>query len=222
MKWEEVFEQPKYAVLDFETSGLNPELDHIIEVGLLESETEGEYEDMHIISWVVNPNFPNPFHVTNEIILLTGITDTQITNGADPKELLPSLMQRVRWSPVWGHNLLRFDLPFINGACKRSCTIPPSKKTWFDTAAIFKAYRLSLPDQKWTQEPHILDELEDYNTFYDWGVMVLSKPIKGLYYNLPYTCETLGVDVSLVRFHRAGGDVFATYKVREALKKLVL
>lgn len=74
------------------------------------------------ISWVVNPNFPNPFHVTA----------AEISNGADPNELFPSFMARMRFLPIWGHNIVRFDTLFIDEECKRTCTIPPPKESWFD------------------------------------------------------------------------------------------
>ena len=220
MNWESVFNQTDpYSVIDFETSGLSPELDHIIEIGLLEIRNNSP---MAPISWVVNPNFPEPFHVTEEITRLTGITETEISYGADPKELFPSFIERIRWNKVWGHNLLRFDSLFIDEECKRTCTIPPPKETWFDTAAIFKAYRLTLPDQKWKQEPNVLDELEDYPNFYEWGMYILSKPIKGLYYNLPFCCETLDINTSGTQFHRAGIDVAMTYVVRAKLAEIIL
>lgn len=219
MNWEDVFGPKNSSIMDFETSGLNESLDHIIEIGLIEV-----CNDMPnaAISWVINPNFPEPFHVTSEITMLTGITDTEITGGADPKELFPSFIQRIRWDPIWGHNVNRFDTLFTNEECRRMCNIPPPKEMWYDTAAIFKAYRLSLPDQKWTQEPTILRQIEDYDIFYDYATYILNKPIRGLYYNLPYCCETLGIDTSDIRFHRAVGDTKATYRVREALKPLIL
>jgi len=219
MNWNDVFAPKDSSVFDFETSGLDESLDHVIEVGLLEIRNNLPRAP---ISWVVNPNFPHAFHITTEVTMLTGITDTEITYGADPRELFPSFINRIRWLPVWGHNIIRFDCVFIDGECRRMCTIPPPKSSWFDTAAIFKAWRLSLPDQKWTQEPNILNEIEEYETFYDYGMMVLGKRIKGLYYNLPYCCETLGIDTSDIKFHRAGADCIATYRVREALKKLIL
>lgn len=218
MNWSEVF-APDYSVFDFETSGLSEELDHIIEIGLLEVRNNSP---RMAVSWVVNPNFPQPFHVTNEITVRTGITDTELTYGADPRELFPSFMERIRWQPIWGHNILRFDMPFINEECKRMCTIPPPKSSWFDTAAIFKAWQLSLPDQKWAQEPTILQQIGEYETFYDYGVMILAKRTKGLYYNLPHCCETLNIDVSDIKFHRAGADVTATYRVRSALASIIL
>lgn len=219
MNWNDVFNQPVFSIIDFETSGLSPEVDYIIEAGLLEARDDRRND---ALSWIINPNFPNPFHITQEVTLLTGINDTKISNGADGSVFFPSLLQRIKWNPVWGHNLSRFDSFFIAEECKRTCTIPPSKKTWYDTAAVFKAYRLTLPDQKWKQEPHALEELEDYPTFYDWVMYILSKPIKGLYYNLPFCCKNLGIDTTLLRFHRAGADVIATDKVREALKKIIL
>lgn len=217
--WTEVFAPQDSSIIDFETSGLSETLDHIIEIGLLEIRDDTPQTP---ISWVVNPNFPEPFHVIEEITRLTGITETEIQYGADPRELFPSFIDRIRWNKVWGHNIIRFDALFIDEECKRTCTIPPPKETWFDTASIFKAMRLTLPDQKWKQEPHILDELEDYPNFYEWGMMILEKRIKGLYYNLPFACETLSIDTSDIRFHRAGGDVIATYRVREALKRIIL
>lgn len=239
VKWTDVLNQSGMAFIDFETSGLKPDIDHIIETGLLEVTNDtpstkwrdnpdsgmqeisnGSFASS--ISWIINPNFPDPFHITTEVSALTGITDTEIGYGADGRVFFPSLFERIRWTPVWGHNLLRFDYAFIEEECRRLCLIPPPKKTWFDTAAIFKAWRLTLPDQKWRQEPDVLNELENYDTFYEWGLYILSKPIKGLYYNLPFCCETLGVDTTRIRFHRAGGDVLATYRVRNALKKLIL
>ena len=219
MNWTEVFAPADSSIIDFETSGLNETLDYIIEAGLLEVRNNLPGEP---ISWVVNPNFPDAFHVTTEVTILTGITDTQITYGADPRELFPSFINRIRWVPIWGHNIIRFDCKFIDGECRRMCTIPPPKSAWFDTAATFKAWRLSLPDQKWTQEPDILDELEDYPNFYEWGMYVLSKPIKGLFYNLPFACETLQIDTSDLKWHRAGADCVGTYRLREALKKVIL
>jgi len=219
MNWEDVFAPQNSSIIDFETSGLNEALDHIIEIGLLEVRNNSPNAP---ISWVINPDFPEPFHVTTEITMLTGITDTEITGGADPRELFPSFIQRIRWTPIWGHNVTRFDFLFTSEECRRMCNIPPPKEMWFDTAAVFKAYRLSLPGQKWTQEPTILRQIEEYATFYDYATYILNKPVKGLFYNLPYCCETLGVDTSDVRFHRAGGDVMATYRVMEALKQIIL
>lgn len=219
MNWGEVFNQPNLSIIDFETSGLKPEIDYIIENGLLEVKNDVPQSP---ISWVVNPNYPEPFHIPAEVTALTGITDTEITYGADPREIFPSFMDRIRWWPIWGHNLLRFDYLFIDEECKRSCTIPPPKKIWFDTAAIFKAWQLTLPNKQWKQEPNALNEIEDYSTFYDYGMHILDKRIRGLKYNLGFCCETLNIDTTGLRFHRAGSDVTATYRVKEALEHVIL
>jgi len=219
MNWTDVFSQGNFSIIDFETSGLSEKLDYIIEVGLLEIRDDIPSTP---ISWTVNPLFPAPFHLTDEITTITGITETEISFGADPKELFPSFIDRIRWFPCWGHNICRFDALFIDEECRRACTIPPPKSTWFDTAAIFKAWQLSLTGKPWTREPYILDEIEDYDTFYDYGMMILEKRIRGLKYNLPFCCETLNIDTSDITFHRAGADVSATYRVREALKKIIL
>ncbi len=124
MNWESVFNQGNFSVFDFETSGLSESLDHVIEVGLLEVRNDSPKEP---ISWVVNPNYPEPFHVPTEVTSMTGISDTQIMYGADPRELFPSFIDRIRWVPAWGHNIIRFDTMFIDEECRRICTIPPPK-----------------------------------------------------------------------------------------------
>jgi len=219
MNWKDVF-MDSYTVYDLETSGLKPEVaDRIIEVGILEVNNNVPSQPL---SWIINPLYPDPFHIPTEVTMITGITDTAISYGADGKEFLPSLMNRLRFKDLLGHNIIRFDDNFLEHECKRICILSPPKANLYDTASIFKAWQLSLPDQKWTQEPNILNEIEEYDTFYEYGAYILNKPIKGLYYNLPYCCETLSIDTSDIKFHRAGGDVVATYRVREKLKELIL
>jgi len=217
--WEEVFTD-SYVIYDTETSGLHPEEgDRIIEAGIMEVD---DNVVRSVSNWIINPLFPEPFHIPDKVVELTGINDTELSYGADPKEFYPSLMNRLRFKHIWGHNIIRFDQIMLDEECKRLCILSLPKQNLFDSAAIFKAWQLSLPDKPWTREPYILDKLEDYDTFYDWGTMVLEKRIRGLKYNLGFCCETLGVDVSDIRFHRAGNDVTATYRLINALKKIIL
>lgn len=219
MDWKQVFSD-SYTILDLETSGLHPESgDRIIEVGILEVNDNIPSKPL---SWIINPSYPHPFHIPTEVTILTGISDTQISYGADGKEFYPSLMNRLFGRSVVGHNVLRFDSDFLSSECERLCILPPANKDWIDTASIFKGMRLSESGHSWAQEPNILEDLANYNTFWDYGTMILEKRIKKLYYNLPYCCETLGIDTSDIKFHRAGGDVTATYRVREKLKELIL
>ena len=219
MNWNDVF-MSDYIVYDLETSGLKPEAgDRIIEFGILGVDDDNPSEPL---SWLINPSYPGNFHIPTEVTVMTGINDTEISYGADGSELIPSMMDRFRFKDLVGHNIVKFDDLFLEDECKRLCILSPDKSSLYDTAAMFKAVQLSKPDQTWTQEPHILEEIVNYDTFYDYAMYILSKPIKGLYYNLPHCCEVLGIDTTDIKFHRAGGDTLATYRVREALKDLIL
>ncbi|GAH70140.1 unnamed protein product, partial [marine sediment metagenome] len=56
MKIEDCFPDD-YVVVDMETSGLNPYLDRVLEVGVLV--VRGREISLPAFSWVLNPNFPD-------------------------------------------------------------------------------------------------------------------------------------------------------------------
>ena len=220
MEWKDVFTD-SYIVLDTESSGLHPDKgDRIIEVGLITIRDHKPVGDA--IGWVINPVFPDSFHLQPEIVELTGYTDTVIEYGADPKEFYPSLMNRLFGERIWAHNGNRFDLPFLEAECRRVCAITPPKQNWYDSAAVFKAWQLSLPDKPWTREPYILDELANYDTFYDYANYILEKRIRGLKYNVAFACETLKIDISDLKLHRAHTDVVAEYRLLEKMREIIL
>lgn len=189
-----------YVVLDFETSGLEPGLDSIIEVGLLF--VTGNV-DAKPLSWVVNPNYPNPFTIPQEVVEITGITSDAVGRGADPSVFYPSLIRLLGDTSIWGHNSSQFDKAFLEYECRRLCIIPPKEENWYDTAAIYKANKMN-----------ILDEIEYYTMFQQFADYVLSKKVKGLYYNLHHVCEDLGVYTGdIPKWHRAGADVLGTMRV---------
>lgn len=81
---------------------------------------------------------------------------------------------------------------------------------FIDSAAIFKAWRMD-----------ILDWLNN-KTFFEFANKVLEKRAYGVYFNLNFCCETLAINTSDLKAHRAGADVVMTYRVIEALRKLLL
>jgi len=189
-----------YVVLDFETSGLTPGMDSIIEVGLLFVVDDVEAA---AVSWVVNPNYPNPFNIPREVVELTGITSEDVGKGADPAVFYPSLIRLLGDFKIWGHNSSQFDKPFLEYECSRLCIIPPKEENWYDTAAVYKAKKMD-----------IIDELEYYSVFQQFADYVLGQRVKGLYYNLNHVCEDLGVYTGDIKgWHRAGADVTGTMRV---------
>ncbi len=91
---------------DLETSGLDPSLDAIIEIGAVRfrgDRIDGEWSSL------VNPGRP----LTPFITELTGITDAMLATAPRITELLSDLEAFVGDEPILGHNI-GFDLSFMN------------------------------------------------------------------------------------------------------------
>jgi DNA polymerase-3 subunit epsilon len=90
--------------VDLETSGANFANDRIIEVGLVEVDSEGARE----WSALVNPEAP----VSSFITGLTGIDDAMLSTEPTFAQLAPSLLERLRGRLLIAHNA-RFDSGFL-------------------------------------------------------------------------------------------------------------
>jgi DNA polymerase-3 subunit epsilon/ATP-dependent DNA helicase DinG len=91
--------------LDLETTGLDPQRDAIIEIGVVRfqgSRIEGTWEQL------VNPGRPVPPFVTQ----LTGINDSMLTNAPRFRNVMLELEAFVGDSPILGHSI-GFDLSFL-------------------------------------------------------------------------------------------------------------
>jgi len=205
MQFDEVFDQRNIVVLDLETTGLTPCKDMPIEVGLL---FVIDWIPSDPISWIINPNYPEKFNIPPEIKALTGITAEQVAAGADPKVFYPALTSLLQGMTIWGHNVSMFDKKFIDCECQRTCVVPPKADQYHDTAAIVKAAQIDM-----------MADLEYADSFQAWAVNVLSTPRKGVYYNLPFSCETYGVDTAGIKWHSAGQDVVATFRLLNAMRE---
>jgi ATP-dependent DNA helicase DinG len=93
------------VALDIETTGLDPEKDAIIEIGLVrftERRIEAEWNTL------IHPGRRIPPFITQ----LTGITDQMVLQAPAIQAVLPELKTFIGNSPVLGHNV-RFDLSFL-------------------------------------------------------------------------------------------------------------
>ena len=91
--------------LDLETTGLDPQRDAIIEIGVVRfqgSRIQGTWEQL------VNPGRPVPQFVTQ----LTGINDSMLTNAPRFRSVMLELETFVGDSPIIAHNV-NFDLSFL-------------------------------------------------------------------------------------------------------------
>lgn len=97
-----------YICLDLETTGLNPALDKIIEIGAVkvtEGRIEGRFEQL------VDPGRKLP----EKAAQITGLSDGQLMRAPSIGEILPEFLNFAGELPLLGHNLL-FDFSFVKKA----------------------------------------------------------------------------------------------------------
>ena len=98
-----------YVCVDIETTGLNPKTDRIIEIGAVFMEDgicKGTFETL------INPGR----RLTEKIIKLTGITDTDLLNAPKMSIVLPEFLDFMKEATLLGHSIL-FDYSFLKRAC---------------------------------------------------------------------------------------------------------
>ncbi|MDD4081443.1 MAG: PolC-type DNA polymerase III [Eubacteriales bacterium] len=98
-------------VLDFETTGLNPYSDRIIEIGAVKL-AGGQILDS--FSTLVNPGVP----LSQEIINITGIKDAMLIDAPKAGKALEGLTAFAGDSPLAAHNA-RFDMSFLRAELAR-------------------------------------------------------------------------------------------------------
>lgn len=195
-----------YTVFDLETTGFSSMNNDIVQIGILEIEYHNIIDEAY--SYIVNPNFPGSFVVPDHITKITGITSEQVsTEGVAPAFIIPLIAEKLRHTPIVSHNGIKFDKQFLEVACRKYDVLAPRDGLWLDTAALYKA-----------MEMHLISILGHYDTFYEFGTMILNRQIKGLKYNLSHCCDDLGIDMADLRLHRADSDCVATYRLYEALR----
>ena len=97
-----------YVSIDLETTGLNPKLDKIIEIGAVKV-IDGKVQDT--FSALVKPGR----RLGEKITALTGITDEMLKDALEAGEVLPSLFSFLEAYPLLGHRVL-FDFSFLKKA----------------------------------------------------------------------------------------------------------
>ncbi len=97
-----------YVAMDLETTGLNPRMDKIIEIGAVRVRN-GVVEDTFCT--YVNPAKGIPERITE----LTGITNEDVANAPYMEEVLPQFLEFLGEDYLLGHNII-FDYSFIKKA----------------------------------------------------------------------------------------------------------
>ena len=103
--------QTSLVFLDFETTGLNPNKDTIIEVGALKLYPNGKQE---IFQSLINPNQP----LLPIITQITHITDKMLENAPSLENQIPKLLKFINNTTIVAHNA-KFDCKFLENTCKK-------------------------------------------------------------------------------------------------------
>ncbi|MCL2227506.1 MAG: 3'-5' exonuclease, partial [Oscillospiraceae bacterium] len=105
-----------FVVLDFETTGLDPMYDEIIEIGAIRvvaGKAENEYTTL------IKPKSPIGSFITD----LTGITNDMVKDAPVIESALPGLLEFIGNDVVVGHNT-HFDINFLYDCCVKYLKIP--------------------------------------------------------------------------------------------------
>lgn len=123
---------PDCVIFDLETTGLNPEVETIIEISALKIKG-GEIVDE--FSTLVDPGF----HIPYEVSAITGITDDMVAGSPDVKTALGMFKAFVGDEVLVGHNIRNFDLRFIQKDAVRffGCELP---NEYVDTLVVARRY----------------------------------------------------------------------------------
>ncbi|WP_326998775.1 exonuclease domain-containing protein [Cohnella kolymensis] len=103
----------KFAVLDFETTGISPDKDEIIQAALAVIDETGAVCSQYAA--FVRPDKPVPAEITR----LTGIRDEDVRSAPELEEMLSQMVPLLQDVVLVGHNV-EFDARFLQAALDRS------------------------------------------------------------------------------------------------------
>lgn len=94
-----------YVVFDFETTGMKPGINNIIEIGAVKV-INGEISG--VFNTLINPNQFIPYYIVN----ITHISNDMVQDKRTIEEILPEFISFIGSLPLIAHNA-RFDMSFL-------------------------------------------------------------------------------------------------------------
>ncbi len=110
-------EQITFAALDFETTGLSPERDRIVEIGAVRMRGGLLIDTFSVL---VNPGMPIPEGASE----VHGIRDADVADQPREPDLIPKLMDYLGDAVIIAHNA-EFDLGFLRASIRRCSLTDP-------------------------------------------------------------------------------------------------
>lgn len=95
-----------FVVFDIETTGLSKQSDEIIQISAIKVHQDKIVDEFN---HYVKPTEEIP----EKIVYLTGITNSDVQNAPSISKVMPLFSEFVGQLPLLGHNIVKFDLPFI-------------------------------------------------------------------------------------------------------------
>lgn len=177
-----------YCVYDTETTGLDTATCRVVELAV--KRVVGGHSE--IFSWLIKPDSPLTEEELKVCREITGIDPAQLeVEGIPMLDAVEKFKQVTAGLPLVGHNIFRYDNVIMMRFIPNFLDIA---ERCVDTAAIFKAERMR-------ETPFW------YESHQGFASRILNMRTPGLKFNLGYACDQLGIDVSGIVAHRAGGDV---------------
>ena len=125
-----------YIAFDFETTGLDPNHDRIIEVAAIKFR-EGEISDRYV--QLINPNIDIPELITD----ITGITNSMVQSKPTEESIVDDLLAFIGNYPLVAHNI-NFDNNFLTKLCQRWSRDPQSNSK-YDTLQLARSVLFEQP-----------------------------------------------------------------------------
>lgn len=152
--------KPKdYVVFDTETTGLIAGSDRIIEIGAIKYKNNVEVDRYNVL---INPEFNLP----KKIVDLTGITDGDLKDKKNMREVLPEFISFIEDLPLVAHNA-SFDISMLNGECTL-CDVELIKNKVIDTLAISRKLFRDVENHKLsTLKKYLKMEIESHRAVND-------------------------------------------------------
>ncbi|MCM1053625.1 MAG: exonuclease domain-containing protein [Ruminococcus sp.] len=120
-----------YVVFDLETTGLEPKLCEIIEIGALKYKDNKLVEEFSVLIKPKNS-------ISSEITKITGISNEMVKDAPSIEEVLPKFIDFIEELPLVAHNS-SFDLSFIEENIK-VLGLEMIKNTNIDTVELARKY----------------------------------------------------------------------------------
>jgi len=130
------FPETVFTVFDTETTGLDPKLCKVVEVGGIRFDSRGIKSRFNVL---INPKSPMPAEVTK----INGITDAMLAGQPETANVMPDFLRFIGDSVLIAHNA-PFDISFINEELARLGK-PALKNKVIDTRIFAKEMFPGLP-----------------------------------------------------------------------------